>query len=61
MGDYFLKTHMSAIKMGVYDIVLGVEWLRTLGPITMDFIELYISFKKDEHFYNLKDLKVSAP
>ena len=45
MGDYQLKTHMFAIHMGGCDIVLGVEWLRTLGLITMDFQELYISFK----------------
>eukprot|EP00253_Pinus_taeda_P029026 PITA_29026 len=37
MGDYQLKPHMFAIHMGGCDIVLGAEWLRTLGPITMDF------------------------
>lgn len=37
MGDYQLKTHMFSIHMGGCDIVLGVEWLHTLGPITMDF------------------------
>eukprot|EP00253_Pinus_taeda_P036727 PITA_36727 len=37
MGDYQLKTHMFAIHMGGCDIVLGAEWLHTLGPITMDF------------------------
>lgn len=37
MGDYHLKTHMFVINMGGCDIVLGVEWIRTLGPITMDF------------------------
>eukprot|EP00253_Pinus_taeda_P013939 PITA_13939 len=45
MGDYQLKTHMFAIHMGGCDIFLGAEWLRTLGPITMDFQELYMSFK----------------
>ena len=45
MGDYHLKTHMFSINMGGCDIVLGVEWLRTLGLITMDFHELYMIFK----------------
>ena len=36
MGDYHLKTHMFTIEMGGCDIILGAEWLRTLGPITMD-------------------------
>jgi hypothetical protein len=44
MGDYSLKTHRFAIEMGGCDIVLGVEWLRTLGLISMDFRELYMSF-----------------
>jgi hypothetical protein len=44
MDDYSLKTHMFDIEMGGCDIVLGVEWLRTLGLITMDFWELYMIF-----------------
>jgi hypothetical protein len=31
MGDYHMKTHMFSISMGGCDIVLGVEWLHTLG------------------------------
>jgi len=45
-----LKTHMFAIHMGGCDIVLGAEWLRTLGPITMDFQELYMSFKQNAEY-----------
>jgi hypothetical protein len=37
IGDYNLKSHMFSIDMGGCDIVLGDEWLRTLGPILMDF------------------------
>ena len=33
--------------MGGCNIVLGVEWLCTLGPITMDFQEIYMSFVKE--------------
>jgi hypothetical protein len=44
MGEYHLKTHMFSIEMGGCDIVLGVEWLHTLGPVTMDFKELYMCF-----------------
>lgn len=36
MGGYFLKNHMFTIEMGGYDIILVVEWLQTLGSITMD-------------------------
>ena len=41
MGDYHLNTSMFAIDMGGCDIVLGVEWLRTLGPITMGTFKSY--------------------
>jgi hypothetical protein len=40
IGDYHLKSHMFAIDMGGCDIVLGADWLRTLGPILMDFKDL---------------------
>ena len=53
MGDYNLKTHMFSISMGGCDIVLGVEWLQILGPITMDYQELYMSFTQEAHPYTL--------
>jgi hypothetical protein len=44
MGEYSLKNYMLTIEMVGCDIVFGVEWLRILGLITMDFLELYMSF-----------------
>jgi hypothetical protein len=44
INDYHLKSHMFSIDMGGCDIVLGVYWLRTLGPILMDFKALSIQF-----------------
>eukprot|EP00253_Pinus_taeda_P035116 PITA_35116 len=61
MGDYQLKTHMFAIHMGGCDIVLGAEWLRTFGPITMDFQELYMSFKQKNFTHTLRGLQAGAP
>lgn len=61
MGDYQLKTHMFAIHMSECDIVLGAEWLHTLGPIKMDFQELYMSFKKNNHTHTLHGLQARAP
>jgi hypothetical protein len=40
IGDYHLKSHMFVIDMGGCDIMLGADWLRTLGPILMDFKDL---------------------
>ena len=44
IGEYHLKSHMFAIDMVGCDIVLGSVWLRTLGPILMDFKELTMQF-----------------
>lgn len=44
VGDYYLKTQMFAIDVGGCDIAFGEEWLCTLGLVTMDFKELYLSF-----------------
>ena len=30
-----------------YDVVLGTQWLRTLGPIQWDFEKLLMKFLKD--------------
>jgi hypothetical protein len=53
MDDYHLKTHKFSIFMGGCDIFLGVEWLHTLGPITMDYQELYMSIHQEAHTYTL--------
>ena len=44
IGDYHLKSHIFAIEMRSCDIVLGEDWLRTLGPILMDFKDLTMQF-----------------
>jgi len=45
MGDCNMKSHMFSIEMGGCDIILGVKWLHTPGPITMDLKELYMKFQ----------------
>jgi len=52
---------MFAINTGGCDIVLGAEWLRTLGPITMDFQGLYMSFKQNDHTHTLHELQAGTP
>jgi hypothetical protein len=61
MGDYQLKTHLFSIDMGGCDIVLGEEWLCMLGPVTMDFKELYMSFTKEGHVHTLRGLQAGSP
>jgi hypothetical protein len=61
IGDYHLKSHMFAIDMGGCDIVLGADWLRTLGPILMDFKELTMQFDQEGHQYKFQGIIISSP
>jgi hypothetical protein len=54
--EYHLKSHMFAIDMGGCDIVLGVDWLRTLGPILMDFKYLTMQFDQEGHQYKFQGI-----
>jgi len=40
MGEYFLNNPMVSIPMGGANVVLGVQWLQSLGTITFNFQEL---------------------
>jgi hypothetical protein len=51
IGDYHLKSHMFAIDMGGCDIVLATNWIRTLGPILMDFKEITMQFDQEGQKY----------
>ena len=37
MGEYALKIPMITIPMGVVDVVLGVQWLQSLGIVDFNF------------------------
>lgn len=49
---------MYALPLGGYDVVLGVQWLHTLGPILSDFLELCMKFTIEGHAYHLIVLHV---
>jgi len=61
IGQYHLTSHMFAIDMGGCDIVLGVEWLRTLGPILMDFKDLSMQFQQEGQQYKLQGITAGSP
>jgi hypothetical protein len=42
MEDYILESVMFSIEMGCCVVFPIVEWLCKLGPVTMDFKDLYI-------------------
>jgi hypothetical protein len=61
IGQYNLKSHMFSIDMGGCDIVLGVEWLHTLGPILMDFKELTMQFQQEGQQYKFQGITTGSP
>jgi hypothetical protein len=61
IGDYHLESHMFSIYMGGCDIVLGVDWLRILGPILMDFKALTMQFDQEGHQYKFQGIIVGSP
>jgi hypothetical protein len=44
IGQYNMKYHMFSIDMSGCNIVFGAKWLRTLGPMLMDFKQLTMQF-----------------
>lgn len=42
---------MIIFHVGKYDVVLGVLWMITLGPLTLDFADLTISFNYEGKHY----------
>ena len=48
MGEYVLNSPILSIPMGGADVVLGVQWLQSLGTIAFDFQELFLNFSFSE-------------
>jgi hypothetical protein len=44
MGDYFLYSPMISIQMGGFVVVLGVQWLQSLGIVAFDFQNIFMRF-----------------
>ena len=44
MGEYVLYSPMLSIPMGGADVVLGVQWLQSLGTIAFNFQEIFLNF-----------------
>jgi hypothetical protein len=60
IGQYHMKSHMFSIDMEGCDIVLGYDWLRTLGPILMDFKELTMKFNQEGQQYKFQGITVGS-
>jgi hypothetical protein len=48
MGEYVMNSPMIAIPMGGADVVLGIQWLQSLGTVDFNFQELFMKFSMEE-------------
>jgi hypothetical protein len=44
MGEYVMNSPMISIPMGGADVVLGIQWLQSLGMMDFNFQELFMKF-----------------
>jgi hypothetical protein len=44
MGEYLLDSPMISIQMGGANVVLGVQWLQSLGKTTLNFQDIFMNF-----------------
>ena len=47
MGEYVLTIPMLSIPMGGVDVVLGDQWLQSLGTIDFNFQERFMKFSME--------------
>ena len=57
IGYYNLRSDMFSLPLGGCDVVLGAQWLRTLGPILWDFAELWMQFSINGTKHTLRGLQ----
>jgi len=57
MGEYNLEITMYVIPIGGVDVVLWIQWLRTLVTISTNYNELLMRFELEGIQYELKGLK----
>jgi hypothetical protein len=44
MGEYLLDSPMISFQMGVVDLILGVQWLQSLGTMALNFQNIFMIF-----------------
>ncbi|KAJ1430288.1 Aspartic peptidase domain superfamily [Sesbania bispinosa] len=58
---HFLKLPVYLLPVSGADLVLGAEWLATLGPYISDYSTLTVKFYLDNHFITLHGERPQLP
>eukprot|EP01018_Ginkgo_biloba_P009911 Gb_21318 [translate_table: standard] len=61
IGKFSLSSDFYVIPLGGIDVVIGTQWLETLGEFKMNMTELYIKFQQDGKDIILKGIRPSPP
>jgi hypothetical protein len=56
MGEYVMNSPMIVITMGGVDVVLGVQWLQSLGTMDFNFQELVMNFSLEGKEFELRGI-----
>ena len=56
MGEYVLNIQILPIPMGGVDVVLGVQWLQSLGMIAFNFQEIFLNFFSEGKEFELRGI-----
>jgi hypothetical protein len=56
MGEYVMNSPMISIPMGGVDVILGVQWLQSLGTMDFNFQELFMKFSLEGKKFELRGI-----
>ena len=56
MGEYVLNIPMISIPMGGTDVVMGVQWLQSLGNVDFNFQKIFMKFSWEGKEYELNGI-----
>jgi hypothetical protein len=56
MGEYVMNSPMISIPMGGVHVVLGVQWLYSLGTMAFNFQELFMKFSLEVNEFELRGI-----
>jgi hypothetical protein len=57
MGEYLLDSPMISNKMGGGDVVLGIQWLQSLGIMALNFQDLFMRFSSEGEEIELRGIQ----
>lgn len=60
MSECRFTAAVRILKLGGYDMVLGVDWMRRLGPITFNSVHQKVQLKKDGQQVTLQGLRTGV-